>query len=309
MTQSTTQILMIRPANFGFNAETAENNAFQSLPDGQTSLQIQESALIEFDAMVEKLAQNNIQVLVVEDTQKPIKPDAIFPNNWISTHQNGAIITYPMWAKNRRIERREDIVELIIDKFRTNNRYSFEFYEEEDEPMFLEGTGSMIIDHKNNIVYACRSPRTDARLLDKFSVLMDMENIIFNATDAQGQEIYHTNVMMAIGLDFVVICLDSVQNEVSKKKLLDSFARTHKQVVDITLAQMEHFAGNMLEVLSIDGKRYLVMSETAYNALTTKQIETLQGLTNLLPISIPTIEKYGGGSVRCMMAEIFLPKK
>lgn len=309
MTQSTSQILMIRPANFGYNAETAENNAFQSIPEEQSNAQIQENAVTEFDAMVEKLRQYGVNVLVVDDTVSPIKPDAIFPNNWISTHQNGAVITYPMWAKNRRIERREDIVELLMDKFKANNRYSFEFYEDEDEQMFLEGTGSMIIDHKNNIVYACRSPRTDARLLDKFSVLMDMENIIFSATDAHGQEIYHTNVMMAIGLDFVVICLDSVQNEVSKKKLLDTFALTNKQVIDISHAQMEHFAGNMLEVLNNDGNRYLVMSQTAYNALTARQIATLKGLTNLLPIAIPTIEKYGGGSVRCMMAEVFLPQK
>ena len=310
MLQLTNHILMIRPSNFGYNAETAQNNAFQTAPETKADgKSISQKAIDEFDAMVNVLRSHDIHVMVIEDTPEPIKPDAIFPNNWISTHHNGTIITYPMWASNRRIERREDIIEALSAKYKVNNRYSFEFYEEEDEPLFLEGTGSMIIDHIHKIVYACSSQRTDARLLDKFSVLMGMDYLIFEAKDENGQDIYHTNVMMALGRDFAVVCLEAIQNEVSKNKLISTLENTGKKIIPISLGQMAHFAGNMLEVLSNYGTRYLVMSSSAYDVLTEKQRQELSSMTHLLPISIPTIETYGGGSVRCMMAEIFLPKK
>jgi len=308
MQQLTRNILMIRPENFGFNDQTAANNAFQSreeVPDVEVLKQI---AKKEFDDMVILLRSKGIKIMVIEDTPSPSKPDAVFPNNWISFHENGTIITYPMFAPNRRIERREDIIDQIDEKFQIKNRYSFEFYEDEDE-LFLEGTGSMIFDRPNRIVYACLSERTDATLIDKFNVLMNTQSIVFKSVDRNGREIYHTNVMMALGQTFVVICLDSILEDVSKNQLIKTFEKTGKEIVPISYQQMENFAGNMLEVLGAENQRYLVMSQSAYDSLNQDQIETLSKHTNLLPVGIPNIEKYGGGSVRCMMAELFLPEK
>ncbi|MBK9736621.1 MAG: amidinotransferase [Saprospiraceae bacterium] len=306
MHQLTNHIMMIRPANFGFNDQTAANNAFQSKDEIFDAQFLKNVAREEFDNMVDILRSKGVSVFVIEDTEMPIKPDAVFPNNWISFHENGTLITYPMYAPNRRIERREDIIEQIENRFVVKNRYSFEFYETEDE-LFLEGTGSMIFDRPNGIVYACLSQRTDATLLDKFNVLMGMESCVFRSVDRFGLEIYHTNVMMALGEDFVVICMESIPDEDSRKKLLSLFEKTGKEVIEISYAQMESFAGNMLEVMGSGGNRYLVLSQSAYDALTSDQVLRLSALTNLLPIPIPNIEKFGGGSVRCMMAEVFLP--
>lgn len=309
MNQLTNHIMMIRPANFGFNDQTASNNAFQSTDKIADTKALKDIAKGEFDSMVSTLRSEGVDVLVIEDTPEPMRPDAVFPNNWISFHENGALITYPMYAPNRRLERREDIIEIIEDKFKVKNRYSFEFYEDEDEPLFLEGTGSMIFDRKNEIVYACLSPRTDAVLIDKFNVLMNTRSVVFHALDRNGKEIYHTNVMMALGHDFVVICMESVKTEESKTQLRKIFDQTGKEIIEITLDQMEAFAGNMLEVLGKGGKRLLCLSQTAYNSLTQLQKEKLSQKTTLLPLAIDHIEKFGGGSVRCMMAEIFLPIK
>lgn len=305
----TNHIMMIRPENFGFNEQTAANNAFQSKEIVDDASQLKEIAKAEFDQMVKTLRSHGIDVLVIADTPIPIKPDAVFPNNWISFHEGGELITYPMFAPNRRIERREDIITQIGQKFDIKNRYSFEFYEDEDEALFLEGTGSMIFDRPNDLVYACLSERTDASLLHKFNVLTGTKSCIFKAVDRNGLEIYHTNVMMALGADFVVICMESVPDPKSKADLLDWFQKTNKEVVEISLSQMEAFAGNMLEVLGRQGKRFLCMSQTAYQSLSADQIDRLSQKTNLLPIDISNIEKFGGGSVRCMMAEIFLPLK
>ncbi|MBK9150054.1 MAG: amidinotransferase [Saprospiraceae bacterium] len=307
MRQITNHILMIRPAHFGYNEETAQNNAFQTKTEAIDFSKLEATARQEFDQMVDLLQSKGINVIVIEDTDQPVKPDAVFPNNWISFHENGSIITYPMYAKNRRIERREDIIEKVGQHFNIKNRYSFEFYEDED--LFLEGTGSMILDRPNKIVYACLSPRTDATLIDKFNVLMGYRSCIFRSVDRSGKDIYHTNVMMALGEDFVVICMESIPDEDSRKELRSLFENTGKQIIEINYAQMEAFAGNMLEVLGSNDKRYLVMSRTAYDSLTNEQIQTLSALTNILAVPIPNIEKHGGGSVRCMMAEIFLPEK
>jgi hypothetical protein len=309
MGQLTKNIMMIRPANFGFNAETAVNNTFQKSDANTDPKSLKEIAKQEFDNMVAILRSEGIQVFVVDDTELPIKPDAVFPNNWISFHSNGAIITYPMFATNRRIERREDIIDKIGENFKVTNRYSFEFYENESEPLFLEGTGSMILDRQNQIVYACMSPRTDATLLDKYNVLMGTQSCVFKATDKHGQEIYHTNVMMALGEDFVVICMECIADEESRKKLDRMFEKTDKEVIEISFEQVEAFAGNMLEVIGNNNKRYLCMSQTAFDSLSTVQKEKLSAKTALLPIPIPNIERYGGGSVRCMMAEVFLKEK
>ena len=307
MGTTTNNILMIRPANFGFNAQTAENNAFQSDDRNETPAEIAKQAQKEFDAMVETLRSKGVNIIVVEDTDTPKKPDAIFPNNWVSFHVNGAVLTYPMYAPNRRIERREDIIETIGKSFDVKRRYTFEHYEEDE--MYLEGTGSMLFDRDNKIVYACLSQRTDARLLDKFCVLVEYQRVVFHSVDRNGLPIYHTNVMMALGEDFAVLCRESIRSEEELKELEAVLENTGKEIVDISYDQMESFAGNMLQVRNDSGQTFLVMSKAAYNSLTAKQIEALSSKTELLPIDISTIEYYGGGSVRCMMAEIFLQEK
>lgn len=309
MRQTTNTILMVRPAAFGFNVETAVNNSFQSPQKDISSEELAIIAQTEFDSMVLKLQNVGVQVIVVQDTAHPTKPDAVFPNNWFSTHEDNIVITYPMFAANRRLERREDIIALLESKFIIKNRYSFDFYEEDTPPSFLEGTGSMIIDRINKIVYACISQRTELHLLDKFNVLMQMKSVVFDALDREGQPIYHTNVMMALGEKLAIVCLDSIKDETAKNRLINMLKSTNKKIVDISYDQMDAFAGNMLEVIGMDGTAYTVMSETAYQSLTTQQKSTIEMYTRILPIAIPHIEKYGGGSVRCMMAEIFLQQK
>ena len=306
MRQITDKIMMIRPANFQFNEETAANNAFQTAGEYDNK-EIQEKAIGEFDAMVDLLRSKGITVEVIQDTDEPAKPDAIFPNNWISFHEDGTVVTYPMFAVNRRNERREDIIETLGKKYAVNKRYTFDYYETEEK--FLEGTGSMLFDRENKIVYACLSPRTNIEVLEKYSVLMGSKKIAFRSVDQDGQDIYHTNVMMALGVDFCVICLESIKNEKERNEIMNALDQTGKEIIDISYDQMEHFAGNMLQVASMDGERYLVLSQAAYDSLSDIQITTLSKFTNILPIPIATIETLGGGSVRCMMAEIFLPRK
>lgn len=302
--QITDKVLMIRPKQFGYNAETAVNNSFQTKPEDRNPAQIQSLALAEFDTMVEKLRVHGIEVIVHEDTMDPVKPDAIFPNNWVTFHDQKTIITYPMYAENRRIERREDIINNISETIGYSRRYNFEFYEQ-DGGVFLEGTGSMILDRENKIVYACISPRTNIKVLDKFCVLMGYRKQIFHAFDDQNELIYHTNVMMALGKSFVVICMDSIQDEEEKGSLRNVFNETGKEIIEISIDQMNQFAGNMLQVASSDLTDYLVMSAAAYSSLEAKQIEKINSHTQIISLAIPNIEKYGGGSVRCMIAELF----
>lgn len=306
MQQITDTIMMVRPASFGYNEETAKNNAFQSTTELSAD-ELQAKAAAEFDAMVAKLRSKGVRIEVIQDTDEPKKPDAIFPNNWISFHEDGTVITYPMYAENRRIERREEVVEQLSESYKVDRRYTFDYYEEENK--FLEGTGSMLFDRANNIVYACLSERTDAMVLEKYAVLMGSQKVAFRSVDRNGQDIYHTNVMMALGEDFVVVCLESIQNPAEREELVATLERTGKEIVDINYDQVEAYAGNMLQVKSEDGTRYLCMSQQAYDSLTTEQVATLEKYTQLLPIDIETIETIGGGSVRCMMAEVFLPKK
>ena len=307
MSTTTNSILMIRPANFGFNSQTAGNNAFQSENKGESSKVIATKAREEFDEMVKILRSNGINIIVVEDTDEPEKPDAVFPNNWISFHVNGAVLTYPMFAPNRRIERREDIIDELGKTFKVERRYTFEHYEEDN--MFLEGTGSMLFDRDHKIVYACLSQRTDARLLDKFCVLVEYQRMVFHSVDRNGMPIYHTNVMMALGEDFAVVCMESLNIPEEAKELKDTLEHTGKEIVEISYDQMEAFAGNMLQVRNDTGQTFLVMSKTAHDSLNEDQIARLSAKTQILPIDISTIEYYGGGSVRCMMAEVFLEKK
>ncbi|MFN0173677.1 MAG: citrulline utilization hydrolase CtlX [Saprospiraceae bacterium] len=305
--QTTPHILMVRPANFAFNEETAASNAFQSRDGKLSAAEMRERAMQEFDGFVTQLRAAGVDVIVAEDTSVPVKPDAVFPNNWVTFHQEGFVVTYPMFAPTRRMERSDAIIETVLKKgFHSDRRLKFETSEASEH--FLEGTGSIIFDHQHRLAYACLSPRTNASLLEELCQAIGYQKVVFHAVDGNGQDIYHTNVMMALGETFVVICMDSVRDASERKMLDEKFRETGKEIVDISLAQMNAFAGNMLQVRDIEGQTILVMSSQAYRALLPAQIKKLEGHTQLLHAPIDTIETYGGGSARCMMAEVFLPK-
>ncbi|MFK7798230.1 MAG: citrulline utilization hydrolase CtlX [Aureispira sp.] len=315
--QTTHQLLMIRPTNFGFNQETATNNAFQqnkdalelfnnkSIDNPTAPTSIPALAQLEFDQLVTCLRAQGIQVLVLNDNIASIKPDAIFPNNWLSFHDNGCIITYPMWSKNRRLERRPDLIKHLQELFGFSTIIPLEHWE--TQGVFLEGTGSMVLDRVHKICYACTSPRTHAIALDEFCQRMGYQKILFQALDEQGQDIYHTNVMMALGEDFVVIGLDTIPNPQQRQQLLQSFEQTNKTVIPLAWSQLQAFAGNMLQVRNAEGATFLLLSQQARESLSITQVATLEQHTTLLSSPIPTIETLGGGSVRCMIAEVFLP--
>ncbi len=307
MQQITSHILMVRPVSFGYNQETAGNNAFQSVNPDLTALEVRDRAVKEFDEMVHRLRNAGVNVHVVDDSEQPAKPDAVFPNNWVTFHEDGRVVTYPMNAPTRRHERREDILQSLARRFRMTERLHFEGAEENNR--FLEGTGSLILDRPNKLAYACLSPRTDDSLLTEYCERMGFEKIAFTAVDGDNKQIYHTNVMMALGTSFVVICLESVSDKQEREMLLDKFAATDKAVIEIALAQMMAFAGNMLQVQSQDGTPHLVMSEQAYKSLTEAQIRQIEQHTRILHSPLYTIEQHGGGSARCMMAEIFLEER
>jgi len=293
------QLLMIRPVNFGFNTQTAGSNAFQQQSSDDS---IQEKALEEFDALVEKLRANGIDVLVLNDTPDPHTPDSIFPNNWISFHEDGSVVLYPMFAPNRRLERKRHLISEIQARFGKNKTVDLTVYEDEDK--FLEGTGSMVLDRKSRIAYACRSPRTDEAVLNAFCTSMGYTAVVFNAIDEGGKPIYHTNVMMCVGDQYVVICLDSIRNPEEKNVAERTIRSTGKQIVPITYLQLKHFAGNMLQVQNRDGEKILVMSSQAFHSLTDEQKRTLSGFNRIIHSPLDVIESNGGGSARCMMAEV-----
>jgi hypothetical protein len=305
--QITSHIMMVRPANFGYNEETAANNAFQTKETTLTNLEIKNKAVLEFDGLVQKLMDAGVNIYLIEDIPSPVNPDAVFPNNWVSFHENGTVITYPMFAPVRRNERREEILEKIREDFEIIKRLYFEYGEKKNK--FLEGTGSMVIDRQNQIVYACRSVRTNEEMLDHFCEELDVEEVLFDAVDENGMPIYHTNVMMALGETFVVICLDTIRDINERHELLERFEETDKEVIEISLEQMSAFAGNMLQVRNNAGESILVMSQQAFESLDEEQIEQIESHTQILYSDISTIEKFGGGSARCMIAEIFLPVK
>ena len=295
------EILMVRPYQFYFNQQTAANNFFQSNVNIENA---NELAIAEFDAMVEKLRAHQIKVNVVQDTKDPSTPDSIFPNNWVSTHEGGTLCLYPMFAQNRRSERKSTVIDFLESNYKIEN--TLDLTDLEKEGSFLEGTGSMVLDHKNKIAYGCLSERLDKNAFNEWCDKMQFKPIAFKAVDDKAQPIYHTNVLMCMGDQFVVICSDSIPNEQERQMLLDSFARTNKEVIEISQDQLNHFAGNMLQVFDITEKPHLIMSEQAYKSLHTAQLKSLEKYNPLLPISIPTIEALGGGSTRCMMAEIYL---
>lgn len=305
--QTTSHILMVRPASFGFNAQTAESNAFQNQIEGLSQAEISQKAQAEFDEFVAKLRSKGIHVQVIEDTKTPEKPDAIFPNNWVSFHADGRVFLYPMCTPNRRLERRNDIIETIASKFEINQVRDLSVSEAEGK--ILEGTGSMVLDHIHQIVYACLSPRTEKSLLEDYAKEIGYEAVVFTSLDEKEGEVYHTNVVMCMGKGFAVICLDTIQNAEEREYVTNRLKQTGNEIVDISLAQMNRFAGNMLQVENAEGKTFLVMSQTAYNALTDAQVQQLSAHTEILPVQIDTIETIGGGSARCMMAEIFCKEK
>lgn len=303
MSQSTSHLLMIRPVNFGFNEETAESNAFQIKDKNQQA--VQEKALAEFNGFVEILTANGVDVTVVDDNPQPYTPDSIFPNNWVSFHADGNIFLYPMQAENRRLERREDIISLLEDNFKVHHIVDLSRYEEQNK--FLEGTGSMVLDRENKIAYACLSPRTDKDVLDVFCEQSGNKAICFDAADENGKAIYHTNVLMCVGTKFAVICLGSIPNPHERVVVSESLISTGKEIIEISFEQMNQFAGNMLEVKSKEGETLIVMSQSAFESLDEGQISTLKKYGKLVYADIQTIENNGGGSARCMMAEVHLP--
>jgi hypothetical protein len=305
--QTTSHILMVRPANFGFNEETADSNAFQSKDKSLTIKEIKNRAQSEFDNFVDLLRSRKIHVLVAEDSKKPVKTDAVFPNNWVTMHADGTMLLYPMYSPNRRLERDEKIIQLIENHYFINKKIHLEHYEAIEK--YLEGTGSMIFDRENEIVYACLSPRTHLELLDEFCEIMNYKRVVFQAVDGKRKDIYHTNVMMALGETFVVICMDTIKDENERLNLIKHFEATNKEIIEISLKQMLKFSGNMLQVRNDFQETFLVMSEQAYYSLDTAQINHIQRHTQIVFTDIKTIETYGGGSARCMMAEIFLQKK
>jgi hypothetical protein len=302
--QNTSHILMIRPNHFDFNIETAVNNSFQVNSGDQS---VPQKALQEFDLFVSVLENYGIDVTVVQDTAEPYTPDSIFPNNWISFHSDGTICLFPMFAENRRKERKPSVLKKIASKFNLLN--TVDFTEQEERERYLEGTGSMVLDREYKMAYACLSVRTDENVLQQFCDEMGYVPIVFEALDEQGFPIYHTNVMMCVADRYAVVCLDSIPNEAEKENLVAAILATFKIIIPISLDQMNHFAGNMLQVENNLGTKYLVMSTQAFQSLTNDQIAQITSFNEIIHSDIQTIETNGGGSARCMMAEVFLPLK
>lgn len=307
--QTSESILMVRPASFGFNTETAENNFYQK-KDDRSGLKLQELARKEFDAFVALLRDQGVRVVVTEDPVSPAKPDAVFANNWITMHSDGKLILYPMFSANRRLERRKEVIELLMNSgFGVDEILDLSFFEESGQ--FLEGTGSMVMDHESKLIFASFSERTHPVPLEYVAKLLGYKVVGFHATqevDGTFRPIYHTNVMMHVGTDLAVVCLDSIRKASEKRRVQEALTRSGKKVIPITLKQNLSFAGNILEVSNDGGERFTVMSQAAYDALNVGQIQQIEKHSTIISPSLPTIEKVGGGSARCMMAEIFLPR-
>lgn len=303
LSQVPQSLLLVRPKHFSPNSETAGSNAFQNEGDEEAAAK----ALVEFDNLVKELRARRIKVFIVEDTDTPVKPDAIFPNNWFTTHHNGKFILYPMLSPKRRAERRRDVIGLLSESFEINEVVDLSSAEEEHQ--FLEGTGSIVFDHPNRVAYACHSPRTSEVLFRELCAKLNYDPILFHATDQLGKPIYHTNVMMWIGERVACICIDAIRDDQEQELVLDSINRTNHRIVAISFKQMESFAGNMLEVVNEYGKHFALMSTTAFDSLLPGQLAEIQKHVEPLPLPVPTIEAMGGGSVRCMVAGIHLPDK
>jgi len=311
MSQITDTILMIRPVHFRMNEQTAVNNYYQKEIDGVSQEKLLKSAQEEFDTFVNKLEAVGINVIVVEDSKETDTPDAHFPNNWISFHNDGKVAMYPMFAENRRTERREDILDILESKGFTITDV-IDYSSAEDENLFLEGTGSLLLDRVHRKAYCALSPRADEELLIEFCEDFEYTPVIFTANQTVHGErlpIYHTNVMMCLGEAFSVICLDTIDDKKERKNVLKHLKQDGKEIIAITEKQVTHFAGNMLQLKGANNTPYLVMSKAAHQSLTKQQIGQIEKHATILSSSLDVIEECGGGSARCMMAEVFLPKK
>ena len=310
MLQTTNSILMIRPINFRMNEQTAVNNYYQKVLDNILPSSVNAKAQREFDAYVEKLKSFGVQVVVISDEENTDTPDSIFPNNWISFHENGTVGLYPMFAKNRRLERREDILDKLEEEgfiIKTIIDYS----DAEKHDVFLEGTGSLLLDRINRKAYCALSPRADEDLLLEFCEDFEYTPVIFSANqtvNSKREAIYHTNVMMCLAETFAVICVGSIDDKKEPKNVLKHLKEDGKKVIEISEQQVDSFAGNMLQVRGKDNELFLVMSQAAHDSLTTSQIAQINNHCKIISSSLDTIEACGGGSARCMMAEVFLPK-
>ena len=306
--QTTNTVLMIEPVAFGYNAQTAENNYFQINSENENT---QLKALAEFNAFVEKLRSHGINVIVVKDTLEPYTPDSIFPNNWVSFSPEGRVVLYPMFAPNRRDERRMDIIEKLKNEgFEVKE--IVDFTQSEKENKFLEGTGSIIFDQDNKIAYGSVSVRLDENLFREFCTKIGFKPIVFHSyqtIDQKRMPIYHTNVMMCMADKFAVICLDCIDDETERQQVIETIEKSGKEIIAITEEQMHNFAGNMLQLHNDKGEKFLIMSQTAYSSLTQEQIKNIEKYSQIISSDLRTIEINGGGGARCMLAEVFLPKK
>lgn len=311
MNQTTNTILMIRPVAFRMNEQTAVNNYYQKVLDGLLPATVNAKAQEEFDNYVVKLKAAGVNVIVVDDTLKPDTPDSIFPNNWVSFHENGDVALYPMFAENRRLERREEILDLLEEKgFKIENIVDYTSAEEDN--LFLEGTGSIMLDRENEIAYCALSPRADEELFIEFCEDFHYDPVIFEAfqtlPNGERKHIYHTNVMMCLAETFAIVCADCIDVKAEQKNVLKRLKNSGKEVILISEEQVNNFAGNMLQVRGANDELFLVMSNAAYQCLTKEQITKIEKHCKIIYASLDTIELCGGGSARCMMAEVFLPK-
>lgn len=306
--QSARAVLMVRPASFGFNPQTAASNAFQRAGDSADDRQAQRRVLGEFDALAEALRRAGIEVLIAADTPSPVKPDAIFPNNWVSFHLDGTVALYPMLAPNRRWERREEILQQVVRDGGFHVSRTVDLTHREAEGKFLEGTGSVVLDRAHHVAYASLSPRTDLDVLGEFAQLLDYDLVAFEAFDGAGRAVYHTNVMLCLGSAFAVLCTESIAQASHRAAVLQQLRSSGRDIVEVSLRQMQEFAGNMLELNSADGP-LLALSTTAWRGLDAPQRRILESHAQPVPVAVPTIERLGGGGVRCMLAELHLPKR
>lgn len=309
MKQTTNTILMIRPVAFRMNEQTAVNNYYQKVMDGILPATVKAKAQSEFDNFVTMLKNVGVNVIVVEDTIEPNTPDSIFPNNWVSFHQTADVVLYPMFAENRRLERRDDILDLLEEKgFYIENVTDYTIAEEAG--IYLEGTGSLVLDRENAKAYCALSPRAEEELMIEFCEDFEMNPVIFEAfqtVNGERKPIYHTNVMMCVAEQFAVICADCIDDKKERKMVIDCLKSDGKEIIYLTEEQLTHFAGNMLQVRGAEDKRYLVMSEAAHQSLNKGQINQIEKYCEILSANLDTIEACGGGSARCMLAEVFLP--
>jgi hypothetical protein len=316
--QSAAAVLMVRPARFGFNPQTAATNGFQMAAPSENpgvrkvpeaaQADLQDRALREFDALAERLGRAGVRVIVVDDTPEPVKPDALFPNNWVSFHVDGTVVLYPMLAPNRRAERREDVVRRVIDAGAFRASRTVDLSHREDEGKYLEGTGSLVLDRIQRIAYANLSPRTDLDVLGEFAQQLDYELVTFEAVDGAGRAVYHTNVMMALGAQFAVVCGPAITELRHRDAVYSRLRAAGREIIEISTAQMHEFAGNLLE-LAPPGSTVIALSATAWRSLGAAQRRMLEKHGEAVVVDIPVIERFGGGGVRCMLAEIHLPPR